>query len=970
MLAGEPFVGEGSGLASASAGGPRRLSLRLRLVALVLAAVAPVLLFSTLMLHRLGAAESAAVEAGLRQTARAMSLAVDREIGAAQAVLDVLGASPALAGGDLATFHREASAAAAARGTPIALVDREGRQVINTMRPFEPAAEPARAVLPGLFEMISSTGRFGVSDVFKGTLTGEPRVVAAVPVRDASGAVTRILGKIVPSPRLSALLAEQGLRPGWIGVVLDRQGIIVARTRDAERFVGRPGGALLRERVLAGDVSGLVENVTADGQEVVSVYARSPVTGWTVSVGMPRTEAGAALRQTLVLLAAAGATLLGLAVLLATLVGRGIAGPVAALAASARAVGGGQPMPAPVAAIPELEEVDRSLRGAGATIRSREAELRAQTVRAERLAAERAAVLGQLAEGVVVADADGRVTYLNEAAARLHGCARIGATPEDYAEAHRPLAEDGRPLTADDLPLARAARGGETVLDLRWRMRRPDGSEVLAIGSASPLLDGEGTIVGAVLTVRDDTARDEAERLLREREGELARVQRIGAVGGLEVDLRGQAFRNKRSPEYLRIHGLPEDASRETHESWVARIHPDDRERTVTGFTSAVAGTGRDYEAEYRIIRPSDGAERWIHAKAEIERDAAGAPLRLVGAHIDITKRKRAELAFEARTRELESVLATVPVGVWFTYDPQVGEIRRNRAASRLMRLDPDAPASGLPDDVRILRDGRAAPLAELPLQRAMRGESATDEEFTLAFADGSERHLLWSATALRDERGAVVGAVAAALDITERKRAERHQRLLIHELNHRVKNTLATVQSIAAQSLRGSPSAGPVREAFEARLMALSRAHDVLTRESWEGASLREIVEGAVSPFRGPGEARFRLVGPDLRVAPRTALALAMSLHELGTNAVKYGALSGPEGEVAVEWSIEDGGSLRLSWRETGGPPVAPPTRRGFGTRLVERQLAAEFGGAVSLEFRPEGVVCAIEAPLEPAGP
>lgn len=199
-------------------------------------------------------------------------------------------------------------------------------------------------------------------------------------------------------------------------------------------------------------------------------------------------------------------------------------------------------------------------------------------------------------------------------------------------------------------------------------------------------------------------------------------------------------------------------------------------------------------------------------------------------------------------------------------------------------------------------------------------------------------------------------------------KRGADHQRLLIDELNHRVKNTLATVQSIAAQTLRNAPTTEEAREALETRLLALSRAHDVLTRENWEGASLADIVAQAIAPFDPQGGSRFQIGGPDVRLLPRTALALAMALQELATNAVKYGALSNPSGYIEIAWSRRDDDPtswLELCWREKGGPPVEVPKRRGFGSRLIERSLARDLDGKVEIAFVPSGVTCRVNAPL-----
>ena len=224
----------------------------------------------------------------------------------------------------------------------------------------------------------------------------------------------------------------------------------------------------------------------------------------------------------------------------------------------------------------------------------------------------------------------------------------------------------------------------------------------------------------------------------------------------------------------------------------------------------------------------------------------------------------------------------------------------------------------------------------------------------------------------IKDDRGIVTGIFAEGADVTERVLAERHQRLLIDELNHRVKNTLVTVQSIAAQTFKGlGEGAAQIdrsRDVFDARLVALSNAHNVLTRENWDGAGLLAIVDEAISAYRTQGRDPFEIGGPHIRVTSKMALTIAMALHELSTNAVKYGALSAPAGKVEIRWS-EDGPAdarrLRLNWRERGGPPVTTPTRRGFGSRLIERQLAREFGGEVRLAFEPSGVTCTIEALL-----
>lgn len=202
---------------------------------------------------------------------------------------------------------------------------------------------------------------------------------------------------------------------------------------------------------------------------------------------------------------------------------------------------------------------------------------------------------------------------------------------------------------------------------------------------------------------------------------------------------------------------------------------------------------------------------------------------------------------------------------------------------------------------------------------------------------------------------------------VLERRRTEEHLRLMVNELNHRVKNSLAIVQSIAAQTFKAEGLEEAPRRAFESRLAALAAAHDLLTTSNWESASLIEVISKAGMGCGAPAE-RLRVKGPELRVQPRTAVAVAMAVHELCTNAVKYGALSNDSGTVGVEWEVVGAGAdslLRLEWRESGGPPVTPPESRGFGTRMIERALAAELGGSARIEFLAAGIRCAVEAPL-----
>lgn len=219
------------------------------------------------------------------------------------------------------------------------------------------------------------------------------------------------------------------------------------------------------------------------------------------------------------------------------------------------------------------------------------------------------------------------------------------------------------------------------------------------------------------------------------------------------------------------------------------------------------------------------------------------------------------------------------------------------------------------------------------------------------------------AASIVRGEAGASSYAIRIVRDITERKRAEDYQRLLTNELNHRVKNTLAVVQGLAQQTFKGGAVPPELMRAFDGRLAALSGAHNLLTDRSWEAAPMEQVIADALGPFRS-SDHELKISGPNLVLPPQSVISLALAIHELATNAVKYGALSQPGGEVSVVWWV-DGERLKLKWQERGGPAVSPPTRRGFGTRMLQQALAADLAGKVEIDFVEEGLICLLDAPL-----
>jgi two-component system, chemotaxis family, CheB/CheR fusion protein len=332
---------------------------------------------------------------------------------------------------------------------------------------------------------------------------------------------------------------------------------------------------------------------------------------------------------------------------------------------------------------------------------------------------------------------------------------------------------------------------------------------------------------------------------------------------------------------------------------------------------------------------------------------------------VDITEREKATRALRASEQRLAAIVNQATVGVAET-DLNGRFVLANSRYCAMVGRSADELYDLRMHDITHPEDWPR----NLEALCRLTGEGKSFEiEKRYVRPDGS---IVWAhsnVAAVSGPDGKPQRTVTVSLDITERKRADDHRQLMVQELNHRVKNTLATVQSIAMQTLSHARDTTVAREQFDSRLMALSKAHDILTQESWEGAPLRQIINEAAAPHSALARDRFDIEGPEVWLTPKRALALALALHELCTNAMKYGALSNDEARVRIEWTVAntDGArELRMHWTEMDGPRVTPPRKRGFGSRLIEHGLGQDLGGEVRIDFAATGVTCSISAPLE----
>ena len=405
--------------------------------------------------------------------------------------------------------------------------------------------------------------------------------------------------------------------------------------------------------------------------------------------------------------------------------------------------------------------------------------------------------------------------------------------------------------------------------------------------------------------------------------------------------------------------------------SWKASVHPDDVKRIV-----AQVERMRGHETAFNIearYRSTDGVYRWHVVQAEPVRSMDGTLSAWVGASVDIHDRKEMEAALRESEERLSLAQRAAGIGT-FDWDITSRRVTWTTEQEKVFNLKP-----GTFENTFEGWSSRVTPQTLEATKRSIdeavaRRDRELELAYTIRWPDGSLRQIEGRGTLFYAPDGSLARMVGVNIDITDRKDAEERQHLLIRELHHRVKNTLATVQAIAASTARTAPSIEDFHHGFVGRIVSLSHTHNLLTDDYWQKASLGELLQTELAPYRDAGHL-IVLDGPAVELFSDAAVPIGMAIHELATNAVRHGALSRASGQVAVRWSVkghDDRQMLHFAWMEKNGPPVVPPERQGFGSRLLRRVLAAQLEADVHIDYNPAGLHFSMTMPIprRPASP
>jgi PAS domain S-box-containing protein len=556
------------------------------------------------------------------------------------------------------------------------------------------------------------------------------------------------------------------------------------------------------------------------------------------------------------------------------------------------------------------------------------------------------AALEALAAAVYTTDAAGRITYYNEAAAELWGC-RPELGKSEFCGSWKLYWPDGKPMRHDECPMAIALKTGQAIRGAEAIAERPDGTRVPFIPYPTPLRDGAGNLVGAVNMLVNITDRKLAEAA-RQR---LAAIVDSSGDSIISTDLNGNIETWNDGAERLFGYEASEVIGKP-----LLMIYPPDRQDEEQQILKSIR-RGEPVDNHETVRRRKDGTFIDISLTVSPVREPAG---RIIGASRiarNISEQKQAEQA----SRQLAAIVQSSDDAI--VSKDLNGIIQSwNAGAERLFGYSADE-IIGKPVMVLIPPDRHDEEPAIL--QRIRRGERVEPYETVRRRKDGSLIDISLTVSPIKDSGGRVIGASKIARDISERKRAHARQELLTAEIHHRTKNLFAVVQAVVSRSFAGKLSVEEAEAAVRSRLASLAQTHVMLIDNEWEGADIREVIAGEMSPYAG----RVKVEGSRLLLKPKAAQNFALALHELATNAAKYGALSNTTGWVEISWSVGPANGVRgfsFRWQEHGGPPVSIPERKGFGSTVLEVVMSEYVTEPPRIEFARSGLTYALVAQVE----
>jgi PAS domain S-box-containing protein len=477
--------------------------------------------------------------------------------------------------------------------------------------------------------------------------------------------------------------------------------------------------------------------------------------------------------------------------------------------------------------------------------------------------------------------------------------------------------------------------------------------------------NAKGQIIGLRGTIQDVTERKLAELGLAERNTQLELASRTARVGSYSIDYINGIV--KLSPGCASVLGLPEATVEISRAAARKLVHPEDLADLLDApRNQAFLKKDGEFVVQFRIIRADDGEVRWVEARSLMFYDQAGQPVRLIAVIIDFTERKLAESALAERNLQLAMAGKVGRVGS-YAYDVK---------AEKLQVSEGYAALHGLPEGTTETTIGtwraRVHP-EDLDRVEGAHNQAVADKrreysvEYRIVRLDGEVRWTERRCLISYDGDECAQRVVGVSIDITERKQAEKQRNALNAELDHRVKNVLATVCAIIFQTQNANATIEDFVASVDRRIKSLASTHELLSHARWRGVSLQEIIRREFAPYSTD---KSDIGGSRMILKPEAAQATAMVFHELATNAAKYGALSNHTGWVSVRWFLLPNGiaqqRLAIEWQEIGGPSVSPPGASGYGTSIIRDLIPYEFGGTVDLVFAPQGVRCRVELPAD----